>query len=399
MSDKTIVYVLGAGASAGASETNGAPVMNKLTCRAFWLFGGKMEGSERQLMGPMRGDRGISSFKEAFKLIDCLCGTSLSKQLEKQYETAVTPVNVQLDIEALFTKMDNISKGNEPYPASYDRKTFEKVSGDVSLFFYHTLCHETAQTRPVYYSAFADLALKPGKKHCIITFNYDMLLERAMCNLYINISDHKKNPLFNRKYYSPERLPWTYDIPFAQIFCGEPYRIGDDIDIIHYLKLHGSFNWGLCPETKEITMYSPVCDPYAYQRFHNGVNTCHGAKHKQESLLIPPVREKDISVPGIRDVWVKARSFLNEASEVHMIGYSLPDADKGAHELFSETLRHKIERVVLVNPDKGHRDKFKKLIGKNSSSCQEYDCFSDYLRNEYCKDLSVYIYNESLFVY
>lgn len=388
MSDKTIVYVLGAGASAGASETNGAPVMNKLTCRAFWLFGGKMEGSERQLMGPMRGDRDISSFKEAFKLIDCLCGTSLSKQLEKQYETAVTPVNVQLDIEALFTKMDNISKGNEPYPESYDRKTFKEVSGDVSFFFYHTLCHETAQTRPVYYSAFADLALKPGKKHCIITFNYDMLLEKAMCNLYIG--NNNKNPLFNRKYYSPERLPWTYDIPFAQIFCGEPYKVEDDTDVIHYLKLHGSFNWGLCPETKEITMYSPVCDPYAYSRFHNGGKQCHVAKHAQEPLLIPPTREKDISVPGIRDVWAKARSFLNEASEVHVIGYSLPDADRGAHDLFSETLKHKIEKVVLVNPEKAHRDKFKKLIGKDSFKCQKYDYFKDYLVNEYNKDLSEY---------
>ncbi len=272
-----------------------------------------MVNSNTRLMGAMQAERDLDSFEEAFRLIDCLCGTRLVGHLEELRQTAhvlhylsTTP---EVHIEVLFTKIDNISKGCEPLPPEYDKETFEKAARDVSYFFYHTLCLETgALISPVYYAAFADLALMPGtRRHCIITFNYDMLLEKAMCNLYVS-NGISSNPIFNRNYYNPKRLPWIYDIPFSNIFCGEPYKTGDDNDVIHYLKLHGSFNWGLCPETKEITMYGPVAYAYQYQEFHDGKKTCCGGRHIQIPLLIPPTREKDINVPGIKTVRVLKKS-------------------------------------------------------------------------------------------
>lgn len=377
------VYILGSGASA----EDGAPFMSELVDKTFWNFGGKLTGSDINLMGTWYEEDDLTPFPPVFELMDCFYGTHLKRDMEELRKTLILPVSFpKIDIEDFFTKIDNMLKGRESYGLNWKHEDILKVSKAAGFFFYHTLCYETGRnsTPPKHYLAFVEEALKMGTKHCIITFNYDMLLEAALLNHKMYFRNEYKNPMFNRNFFPEERLPWTYGVPFKDVKCDEKYRVEDEPKAeVYLLKMHGSFNWGLCLETKEMTMYSPVPAPWFYKEFYRNKYKCHGGSHVSQPLLIPPVREKDIDIPGLQKIWDKARSFLESAREVHIIGYSLPDVDTGAQELFSQCLKHSLTRLVLVNPNPAHRQKFKRILACQASEIHEYNSFKEYLINEY----------------
>lgn len=382
-SNRTIVYILGAGASA----EDGAPVMAELLDKAFWNFGGKLKFYNRHLIGIIDNESELNVFRSVFELIDYFYGERLVEKMEKLYEGAARPYSVgTVDIEDFFTRIDNMLKGKETYGLNWGQQKILQIAKDAGFFFYHTLCLETGLNRavPKHYPAFVENALVSGVSHCVITFNYDMLLEKALCDMDKYFNNAYRNPVFNRNYFNPPRFPWTYGLPFVNVdWPSAPYHMKDEnLAEIYYFKLHGSLNWGICPVTKGITMHAAVADAWIYRRFYQGRYKCHNGQHISQPLLIPPTRFKDLDVPGLKIAWKKAAKFLKETEEVHVIGYSLPDADTGAQELFSNNLRHNLKRLIIANPNPKHRDKFKNILG-NFSELIEYDSFKKYLMDEY----------------
>jgi len=379
--NKTIVYILGAGASA----EDGAPVITEMLDKAFHNFGGESGIPGMRLMGITDEKDELDIFKSVFELADHFYGLGLVHAMDNLYQTLILPGHINFDVEDFFTRIDNMVKGKETYGLNWDKQKIAQVAKDAGFFFYRTLCLETGlDRRPKHYLAFVENALKPGIRHCIITFNYDLLLEEGLCNYDRYFNNKYKNPIFNRDYFYPKRLPWTYGVPFASIsWASVPYRVGDEnLADVHYFKLHGSLNWGICPVTKEITMYPAFASARVYEEFYKGYYKCHNGQHIMQPLLIPPTKSKDIDIPGLKLIWEKAAKSLTEAEEIHVIGYSLPEADTGAQELFSENITHKLKRLVLVNPNSSHREKFRTLIGR-SLETSEYVSFKEYLIKEH----------------
>ena len=100
-------------------------------------------------------------------------------------------------------------------------------------------------------------------------------------------------------------------------------------------------------------------------------------------MLIPPITEKEIELPCLRNVWDQARSSLRNASEIHIIGYSLPDADQEAQTLLRENCSKDVTRVVIANPTREHREKLKTFLPVSNTRIQEYGSFQEYLHREY----------------
>lgn len=167
-----------------------------------------------------------------------------------------------------------------------------------------------------------ELAKKSLNPPTIITFNYDLVLERALFQLLINRTYTGKNNfpfegIRIRFYYdhiqeallSVERAYYWTDTDRGQSlefpgttltsnFCNNPLKI-------EILKLHGSLNFPRKkPKEDHWPITIPVDDPY----------------------ILPPISNK-LSTNVSREMWGVALNRLRKAKNVIIVGYSLPKTD------------------------------------------------------------------------
>jgi hypothetical protein len=143
----------------------------------------------------------------------------------------------------------------------------------------------------------------------VVTFNYDTLIEHT------------------------GRLPiW----PMSDQWPNVAFRLH---------KVHGSTNWwrarggGLASEI-DILPLIPGWGPPEVQRDPRG----------DERVLVPPIATKAefYELSAIRRAWREARTSLEKATRLYIVGYRLPDTDLAASALIGEYLNPKAE-IVLVN--------------------------------------------------
>ncbi|MCS6902749.1 MAG: hypothetical protein NZO41_00485 [Candidatus Bipolaricaulota bacterium] len=192
-------------------------------------------------------------------------------------------------------------------------------------------------------------------KAWVITFNYDTVLERA-CWLYLKEvkpqGDHHAI-IFN-----------SYRIPLAPIQSRIAAVLGDLEDYMFDLvKLHGSINWfysGLEEFPGEqiycrlVNSKSPYKDDYVSERsilWGVSQEVLKMLLSDRINFIIPPVAEKSrfYSNRTVRSLWGKARDYLQQAEEIYVIGYSLPDTDLTTKLLLQTACVGKTKTVYIVN--------------------------------------------------
>lgn len=187
----------------------------------------------------------------------------------------------------------------------------------------------------------------------IITFNWDLLIERAL---------------------DAVGVPWSY----------LPQR-----DTIFICKLHGSANWLLRPlamvvrpdnrlKCTEIGYgISVVAEPVGatYERW---AELSHGSDPRMALGYVPRLLafgfRKDISKSPFLGLWVWASRCMSMSFRILIIGYSLPDADLAARHLLNYSLKwHRLfsglassDRRIVINPD---QDWLKRLSSACANDC------------------------------
>lgn len=158
---------------------------------------------------------------------------------------------------------------------------------------------------------FLDRALVPGT--VIVTSNWDHLIERACLRRGL-----------------PYRLRWY----------------GDESSIT-LLKLHGSVDWTTKVQAKQpwgTKTYYRLEDLVRgdggkhRQPTANIIARCHAAENwrrgyqrikaaTQQPFMVTMARGKTDTLRPLREIWTDAYHVLSRASELHIVGYSLPDDD------------------------------------------------------------------------
>jgi len=83
------------------------------------------------------------------------------------------------------------------------------------------------------------------------------------------------------------------------------------------------------------------------------------------SLIEPSFIKRLDDIPVYRELWNKANQVLSTSESVHIIGYSLPDADIMARDLIIKALANTNRRkITIVNPNRNVAEKFKKLFSE-----------------------------------
>lgn len=162
-------------------------------------------------------------------------------------------------------------------------------------------------------------------KNTFITFNYDTLLEQGLHAL--NVS-------------------YTYEIQKAKLNKTATAEPSGSPNAVKVLKPHGSLNWRVGKgKGNDLRVFSDY-------RSMTG---------NKMPLLIPPTWRKSFDGP-LADVWSAAVNALKTATNVVVIGFSIPPTDLHFRYLLAAGLRDNISarRVLFVNPD--HDDSLRKRI-------------------------------------
>ena len=271
------------------------------------------------------------------------------------YEMAAT---LQVALEDLFTIFDKVDIQREHWRQYSDEKII-KVYDALKICIIYTMCSQMEQIvdRPVY-ERFAKIlfnkriedSLKEDQLS-VITLNWDTMLEQELYKI-CDVAESRVMPDYC--FYSYSFLENEYWIPSTLLKANGIYNI-------KILKLHGSFNWLVCPRCGRISVdFNDNIAKYVLGADRKEQSFCKycSAEYELEkrprlrSLFVAPTYLKSFQDSNIKNIWHNAFIELSEADKVVFIGYSLPNADFEFKHLLKETLKDKCEiEVVLTQKD------------------------------------------------
>lgn len=191
----------------------------------------------------------------------------------------------------------------------------------------------------------------------LITFNQDLVLEHVVSRLpRIKSTDWCLQQLYGELDITPLVFPSIDGFRFHDDECNHAAPLT-------LLKLHGSLNWGirtlrrdpsvstLFPsKDKEVFLFDAkevLNRPY--------IKTSTGRDWYLWPLVVPPIYDKSrVTAMSLLDkIWNRARTKLQNATRLIMIGYSVPDADVSAAQLIRRALavNENLQCIECLNPD------------------------------------------------
>lgn len=192
----------------------------------------------------------------------------------------------------------------------------------------------------------------------IISFNYDLILDYS---------------LYGHTYRIDYGLP--PDTRFEH-----PHDPGTKLNgHVRLYKLHGSANWLRCKTHKKLFTSSliPLEDEPRTSRLATDKLTCpfcREAKSKNdrarthEALIVPPTWNKGTAGGWMKSVWNAALRDLQAASDIVVIGYSMPETDVFFKYLLAAGLKHgNGTRFYLLNPDEDVANRFRRFLSPSAA--------------------------------
>lgn len=167
-------------------------------------------------------------------------------------------------------------------------------------------------------------------RNTIVTFNYDLLVERALDELAVPFS------------YGFKKQGVNYD---STASCA-PYGTPNAVPV---LKLHGSLNWAHRKRKgRSLTVFGSYSDVTAIEAI---------------PALVPPTWDKHFD-DQLRTVWSHAVAALSTATRIVVIGFSMPETDLHFRYLLAASLAQNISlrSIHFVNPAKDLEQRLESLF-------------------------------------
>lgn len=289
-----VVYVLGAGASHDA----GGPLVKD-------FFSRETERSKTVHTNYFDGD-------SKFSALESIYADWSSRTKNPNIESFFKRVEFQTLIGKPF---ENPLTGERTRPEVF----YQYLVWYIAAYVRNSIAYQ--RQAPKCYRDFAASLKTRGKKQSILTFNYDLVFEKAIIDELGGID------------YRLGRLRQHPD------YCRG----------IPLLKLHGSLNWQWCPKCDNIYIFD---EPVGHR--YNRVSCTSRCGGLRERLVVPPNPNKQAYLETIYGLWSKADRLLSEADRVVIIGYSVPEIDISAQELLKNAaIAAEDIHIEIVNPDLG----------------------------------------------
>jgi len=230
-----------------------------------------------------------------------------------------------------------------------------------------------------------------GGVHTIVSFNYDLFVDRALSETVADWSWH---------------CSYGFDVPFA--ITSDPTDHGTEAEIapqhacqssVRLLKPHGSLNW-LLPVNQRSSVMPFTDGPTTVRIDRQGrpeyVSTLedwprvvapeeHCPGHDVAPGIIVPLRRKHADLEILEQVRKREFTAVTQACEAFVLGWSMPLSDEDQRSLIRHgcSLREEpFERLTIVNlnqPPEYFERVADTFIMEYSSVETWNDCFQDYL--------------------
>lgn len=316
------LVVLGAGATRGSSFASQSTAVLPPLDLDFFQQVSRLEPSDRTR-------RLLRFVREEF-------GTEVGLSMEEFFS--------QVDYTDRFHRELNIDPGPNV-------KRYEQALSDFMAVL-PRLLHESIDGYSC--SHHGELARALRASDCVLTFNYDCVMDRALqsnCGLR----------------WDPDRDSYGFPITGGGKAWKSTGRGRPPKTPIRLLKMHGSMNWRVS-RAGNVSLFRDL----------STVRSLAGA-------IIPPTWFKDLQREPYASVWKAARREIRSSRIMVVVGYSVPQTDLFSRSLFavevgSKLKREKLDLVVLVNPDKTSRRRFLDLIRgglERDTIVREYDYLRD----------------------
>jgi hypothetical protein len=199
--------------------------------------------------------------------------------------------------------------------------------------------HESLHKLSSCYGAFAQRYFKETRENAVVSFNWDVLLERSLAEASV---------------------PWLY-----RVYGG----------VVPVLKPHGSINWSSYLNTSSSCGYS------GWARIAPGSNISWDEVRPLQdpdpqeinpdlrSMLYPGDPELSRDNPDLGLIWSNVKRVLGERQSIVFIGYSLPEYDSYATQVFREFAATK--NVSVYNPSPEALERFRSALGDKVHLCPQ----------------------------
>lgn len=174
----------------------------------------------------------------------------------------------------------------------------------------------------------------------VITFNYDLVLDHALYGLGVEPDYHHE----------------VFD-PGPAHLARRPLRF-------LVLKLHGSINWGVCPNCRA-QLYIQSRKPGPMLSWFPQQLCANCKKQIYQPLLVPPTWDKHEHQDILQRVWTEAFEQMKSANRICVIGYSMPETDAFFKYLLTLALSESSRLSKLIVVDLGSSDvetRWKKML-------------------------------------
>jgi hypothetical protein len=212
----------------------------------------------------------------------------------------------------------------------------------------------------------------PQDETTVVTFNHDLVLEGAIARAWPDFAGGCLNAL-----YGDLGLTELFPEPRAQSFPRHRPSCRHTRPLL-LLKLHGSLNWAVRTRSREpgLTTLFPTNQTRAVYLLNSreAPSTATqivqaGRRHEWYlwNLVVPPIYEKHriIGMSTIRRVWDLAYDRLRSATRLVMVGYSMPEPDVSAQQMFRKALsaNRNLDEIEVINPNAQLVAKLKETLG------------------------------------
>lgn len=183
----------------------------------------------------------------------------------------------------------------------------------------------------------------------IVSFNYDLIVERAFSSLVsastLGFGD------------------WVYGFANPRRHSHFPLL----------LKLHGSSNWRLRPGESKFVVLTKTWGDFSITSGYVG--------HRGHGTTFPiflPFWDKRIERKPWLALWQTALARLKGSGSLIVWGYSLPETDVKAQQLFELAFRGRKFRLCIVDPSSATRERWREMFP--NAMYWEYQSIQDFIR-------------------
>ena len=194
-----------------------------------------------------------------------------------------------------------------------------------------------------WYKPFFEKIIKENNDIAFISLNYDVLIDLV----FQDMGDNGKAKDFTYGFD-------VYNLASQDEKC--------KMDGVLLLKPHGAINFVQCCKCEKVYTY-----PFGAEGISSG-HKCKACNETLDTLILPPMFNKDEKYRRFADINRKVSKVIAEATEILIIGYSLPDYDINIIEAFLKGVLNNRSRkddlkVEIVDSNRNAKFKYDTIFG------------------------------------